>query len=57
MRISSLFIDFGLTMCQISRAHHEDVVNMSWVDWCEKMLKDRNIFLSVLGLNSQLMGC
>ena len=26
---------------------------MSWVDWCGKMLKDRKVFLSVLGLNSQ----
>ena len=34
MRISSRFVDFNLTMCQFSRAHHEEVVNMSWVDWC-----------------------
>ena len=27
------------------------------VDWCGKMLKDREVFLSVLGLNSQPMGC
>ena len=43
MRISSLFADFCLTMCQLSRAHHEEAVNMSWVDWCGKMLKDRKI--------------
>ena len=30
----------------------------SWVDLCgKKMLKDRKIFLSVLGLNSQPWGC
>ena len=54
MRISSLFVDFSLTMCQFSRAHHEEVVNMSWVDWCGKMLKDRKIFVSVLGLLVQV---
>ena len=52
MRISSRLVDFTLTMCQFSSAHHEKVVNMSWVDWCRKMLKERKIFLSVLGLNS-----
>ena len=57
MRISSQFVDFSLTMCQFSRAHHEEVVNMSWVDWCGKMLKDSKVFLSVLGLNSQPWGC
>ena len=36
MRISSRFVDFSLTMCQFSRTHHEEVVNMSWVDWCGK---------------------
>ena len=54
---SSLFVDFNLTMCQFSRTHHKEVVNMSWVDWCGKMLKDRKVFLSVLGLNSQSWGC
>ena len=51
----SLFVDFSLTMCQFSRAHHKEVVSMSWVDWCGKMLKDRKIFLSVLGLNHGLL--
>ena len=46
MRISSLFVDFSLTMCQFSRTHHEEVVNMSWVDWCGKMLKDRKFSVS-----------
>ena len=49
MRISSLFVDLSLTMCQFSRAHHEEVVNMSWVDWCGKMLKDRKFFLVSAG--------
>ena len=40
-------------LCQFSRAHHKEVVNMSWMDWCWKMWKDRKVFLSVLGLNSQ----
>ena len=44
MRISSLFVDFSLTMCQFSRAHHKEVVNMSWVDWYGKMLKDRKLY-------------
>ena len=57
MRISSLFVDFSLPMYQFSRTHHEEVVNMSWMDWCGKMLKDRKIFLSVLGLYSQTIGC
>ena len=57
MRISSLFVDFNLTMCQFSRTHYKEVVNMSWADWCGEMLKDRKIFLSVQGLNSQPMDC
>ena len=56
MRIFSQFVDFSLTMCQFSRSHHEKVVNMNWLDWCGKMLKDRKIFLLVLNLNSQPMG-
>ena len=56
MTISSLFVDFSLTMCQFSRVHHKEVVNMGWVH-CGKVLKDRKVFLSVLGLNSQPRGC
>ena len=52
MRISSLFVGFGLTMCQLSRAHHEEVVSMSWVDCCGKMFKDGKVFLPVLGLSA-----
>ena len=29
---------------------------MSWVDWCGKMLKDRNVFLSVLGYKLTTQG-
>ena len=47
-----LFVDFILTMSQFSSTHHKEVVSMSWVDWCGKMLKDRSIFLLMLGLNS-----
>ena len=57
MGISSLFVDFSLTMFLFSRAHPKEVVSMSWVDWCGKMLKDKKVFLSVLDLNSQPRGC
>ena len=56
MRISSIFVDFCLSYVSVFQGSQEEVVNMSWVDWCGKMLKDRKVFLSVLGLNSQTMG-
>ena len=35
MRRSSLIVDFQLIYIHFSRAHHEELVNMSWVDWWE----------------------